>query len=233
MKTGATSRYTIIIQKHYTFRFCRGLLVSAENPGAKIFISDISRIGGINGARTNLAHKIHEWLYIHHTFITLACKCKKEGLFEYESALLRTEAWPLMVTTRGHNQMSVADILEALLLFQYKAPEGGCSFCSQNFDSRVMKVRRGAEKQFDGLCLDCIKNPVRKDKLEFAVIEDGKKIFDRGCRVRHGQPTWWFSWLSSDQYADVHEKEREERKRLAALEKMKKETYEMCKLPKW
>ncbi|RDL40872.1 uncharacterized protein BP5553_00851 [Venustampulla echinocandica] len=149
-------------------------------------------VGGINGARANLAHKIHEG------------------------------AWPLMSKIRGVDQMSVSEILYALLDFDYEAPDDACSYCSRDFLDDVMKVRDDVKELFGGLCLDCIKSPMRKDKAPLLYGEDRRRIWDKGCRERHSQPTWWFSWLSSDQFADVHDRERDERKRLAAEARRKK-----------
>ncbi|KAI0013958.1 hypothetical protein F4779DRAFT_639098 [Xylariaceae sp. FL0662B] len=51
------------------------------------------------------------------------------------------------------------------------------------------------EKKFDGLCLDCMHKFKTGDEHS-DYWEHGRLYeFDRGCRFKHGQPTWYFSYM--------------------------------------
>ncbi|EPE37151.1 hypothetical protein GLAREA_09314 [Glarea lozoyensis ATCC 20868] len=161
-------------------------------------------VGGVNGARVNLTHKLHDGLYIHLRFLVAGCKCRKEGLFAYEQALHATKAWPLMTKTYGKGQLSVQSAIDLLEDFKYHPPVENCKLCSSNFKDVVHLATETVLKDFQGLCLDCIKKPERKDVTQIH--------WDLGCRTRHKRSTWWYSWLSSDQPVDTHEQARDERR---------------------
>jgi hypothetical protein len=113
-----------------------------------------------------LLHKLHNGLYIHEDFLDASCECRKKGMFAYEQALHATKVWPLMVKTHGKNQYSVAKVIDLLDNFKYIPPVKDCSVCSSDFRTTVDGTALNFNSSFGGLCLDCIKKPVRKDKLQ-------------------------------------------------------------------
>jgi hypothetical protein len=86
-------------------------------------------------------------------------------MFAYEQALHATEAWPLMAKTYGKGQYSIREAMSMLDDFEYNPPVKDCTLCSSNFGYTIDMVLSNVQDSFNGLCLDCIKKPVRKDKL--------------------------------------------------------------------
>lgn len=60
---------------------------------------------------------------------------------------------------------------------------------------------------FDGLCLDCMDRSKSKtgdedsDYWRHHQLQEGE--WDHGCRVRHGEPTWYFSFLGRNEKRDL------------------------------
>lgn len=73
-------------------------------------------------------------------------------------------------------------------------------------------VSRRMDDSFKGLCLDCL----TKTKFESEDDDYWKHcrnfVFDNGCTVRHGQPTWYFSYMGRPEVLQQWaKKKREER----------------------
>jgi hypothetical protein len=113
-------------------------------------------------------------------------------MFDYEQALHATDVWPLMSKTQ-----SVQEVISHLHNFKYTPLVENCELCSSDFGTNVKVATSYVEKDFGGLCLDCIKKPARKDVFKLY----GTNNWDMGCRVKHNRTTWWYSWLASDQPA--------------------------------
>jgi len=166
-----------------------------------------SIVGGVNFARTNLRTKIHDGLYPkEREFLYGECPCHKDGLVAYKIALGKTGVWPLEDVMHGKDAKSISDILKSIVAkFKYYPPNRTCRLCSTDITNRIIKpaITR-VRKNFEGLCIDCIKNPVDREGRESG--------YDKHCRIEHGQPTWWFSWLSSEKrkYENIVDKEEEE-----------------------
>ncbi|KAI1115021.1 hypothetical protein F5Y14DRAFT_450380 [Nemania sp. NC0429] len=82
----------------------------------------------------------------------------------------------------------------------------------------VLDASERVRGNFGGLCLDCMhkfKNGGDDDDDYFAHDRPGNH--DRGCRVRHGQPTWYFSYMGRRELMVRHQarrvEKREERKK--------------------
>ncbi|KAH8811982.1 hypothetical protein F5884DRAFT_297420 [Xylogone sp. PMI_703] len=182
-------------------------------------------IGGINGAKGNLRTKLHEGIYLQGDFLDSDCDCRVQGLYNFEEALHDTGVWPLESTMSGRGKKSISEVLAALRSFDYTAPASdiGHHQCSESHvEESIHEAIRKVASNFDGLCLDCI------DRLKTGDIDNdywrhaerGRK-WDKDCRINHGQPTWYFSWVARKHVQDAHEKEREERKRKKAEMAMK------------
>ncbi|TVY73437.1 hypothetical protein LSUE1_G005540 [Lachnellula suecica] len=166
-------------------------------------------IGGLNTARGNLKTEIHKALYLNRQFLTSECSCRKDGLFAFELAMDKTGAWPLEEKLHGKEAKSIQAVLQLLETFTYEPPNKDCKLCSTDF--ATVKILPGVQKvrqNFGGLCLNCMANP--KDKNQYRDRVCGQVTWDKGCKFRHDQLTWYFSWLASK---DKSEQEREEQRR--------------------
>jgi hypothetical protein len=140
------------------------------------------------------------------------CSCKKDALWEFHQALGRTNARPVELVTRGKYAILMKDILGRLEDFEYDAPKGSSDYCSLGFENKViLPAIKNVRTNFDGIYLDCINDPRRKNK-EPEHGPDEKRVYDLGCRFKHGQPTWYFSWLYSLKVQEKQEKEQESEK---------------------
>ncbi|CZR57053.1 uncharacterized protein PAC_06942 [Phialocephala subalpina] len=177
-------------------------------------------ITSINAARGSLKMKIHEYLYINREFLNASCRCRKDGLFEYETALDRTGVWPLEEVLHGKDAISLQDVLDGLVRFQYHPPNGHCHLCASDLTTTTVAAAiKNCTNNFDGLCLDCIDKPRRRDWDADHYKHRGYKSknirFDKGCRFPHGEPTWWFSWIARRQDGVAKEPEHTSKKRKA------------------
>ncbi|KAI1078483.1 hypothetical protein F5B20DRAFT_582399 [Whalleya microplaca] len=66
---------------------------------------------------------------------------------------------------------------------------------SSTLEWKVHKLAGEIERKFDGLCLDCMHKFKTGDEdcdyWEHARLRQ----YDHGCRFKHGQPTWYFSYM--------------------------------------
>ena len=112
-------------------------------------------------------------------------------------------------------------ILKRLDMFAYMyGPEKTpCSECQLNYRTRVELAQSNTENYFDGLCLDCMDRSntktgnADKDYWEHHKLKVGK--WDRGCRVKHQQPTWYFSFMGRREDMDAFRKEQKARRHKA------------------
>jgi hypothetical protein len=163
-----------------------------------------------------LRTKLHEAVYINRSFLTKGCSCKEKALFQFELALDKTGIWPLEQSMNGKYKKSLQDVLDGLQSFQYKVPEGACQFCSSDFGKTIiLPAIESVESNFEGLCLDCIlKSKIRdqNDQYRKSRGHSAGHNWSKNCRIEHGEPTWYFSFLASRQREDAHEQERLKRK---------------------
>ncbi|KAK5699159.1 hypothetical protein LTR17_023476 [Elasticomyces elasticus] len=164
---------------------------------------DPNIINQLNGAKARLKTVLHRDLYkpIDGLLRFAKCQCKAEVLFAYEHMLTRHNVWPL--ETAFVNQ-SVDGILRKLEL----VPSGmrqprtcGTRLCSFDFGYTIAAVRAEMKKLFDGLCLDCMATsnpspPEASDEPFWAKARNKyNSSWDKDCRIRHQQPTWFFSFI--------------------------------------
>jgi hypothetical protein len=80
--------------------------------------------------------------------------------------------------------------------FECKVPECGCGTCRLRIsESAIKNIRLDILKEFQGLCLDCIKKTKNEGVDDDYWEHDMKKKWDADCRIAHGQPTWYFSFM--------------------------------------
>jgi hypothetical protein len=209
-------------------------------------ITDLS-IGALNGVRSSLRNKLHANLYepINRLLTAARCKSKKDNLWAYESALHKSGVWPLESEAKDKSINELLRLLYDDFKYEDphpKAPDGRCTDrhdCGHDFEHVVNSAINKARDQFNGLCLGIsslslsmfarsLANPYKSDCMRASSIEAEDEDYwrhaetgyyrSRGiCRVSHGQPTWYFSFMGR--------KERQT-KRMAGLDKLKMEEDE-------
>ena len=103
--------------------------------------------------------------------------------------------------------MRVNDILDALENFSYQPAVITCSWCIQDYTGMMDSAVKKTRKYFDGLCLDCMDPSKPKtgdedsDYWQHNELREGE--WDSGCRVNHGQPTWYFSFMGRKERRDL------------------------------
>jgi len=188
------------------FRTVLSVSIMTKFPGGS-HLSNLTHITAqLNAAKGNLRTVIHRRLYgpIKHLLGT-RCKCKAETLWGYEKALYDTGAWPLEEVGKGH---SMHDIMNRLGKFKYKVAETACMFpCHQNFERIVEDAVTYTAQNFNGLCLDCMdrmkpKTGDRHDDYWRHNNFRDRDVWFKGCRIKHKQPTWYFSFMGSQEDKD-------------------------------
>ena len=125
--------------------------------------------------------------------------------------MLETGAWPL---EQAHSHNSIATVIDRLSTFRYDPPRHACGDCPDDFEKIVKEAIAITLANFDGLCLDCMDHghpktgDVDLDYYNHHLVED----YSRGCRVSHGQSTWYYSFLQRKELMDRY-KEDSKKKR--------------------
>lgn len=163
----------------------------------------------MNAARGRLRNLLHRYIFeeVKHIVENSSCRCKERVTFYYLRELRRIEIWPMEEIAA---QTSVNTMLSWANKFDERkmranisnAPNSMtlCAFCDRSWGAIVREAHGKISKYFDGLCLDCMD----KDK---SIVIDGnsdddywfhdyeRMHYDVGCGVRHGEPTWYFSFM--------------------------------------
>ncbi|GKZ26919.1 hypothetical protein AbraIFM66951_005147 [Aspergillus brasiliensis] len=162
----------------------------------------------VNAARGRLRTILHRELYdkLGQIVKTGKCSCKELTTFEYLRELGRIQVWPLEDSMRNQ---SIQDMLGKLSLFNannmrsYTNPKTGkvetCVPCNRSWGNIVREAARTVAKYFDGLCLDCmdLSRDLRSggDRDDDYWMHNEMLQWDAHCRVEHGEPTWYFSFM--------------------------------------
>lgn len=137
------------------------------------------------------------------------CECRYKAHWLYCKALGNTGVWPIEPTAKTK---SVSDLLEGLAGFSYTPPEEGCLRCKQHYDYTIKRVCQEVSTCFDGLCMSCMEmtKSCNIDKEYWA--HGRSQDWNKGCEIRHGQPTWYFSYMGRRDYMHRFQIERKARK---------------------
>ena len=146
----------------------------------------------MNAAKGRLRTILHQKLYEPiDKLLRSTCSCKAETLWGYEKALTICGAWPIEQKGRVY---SINAILDGLERFKYTVPDTVCdSTCRRDFDKIVQDARETIQVYFLGLCLDCIDQTDTHHDDNWHHIR--KAASSSGCRVRHREPTRYFSFM--------------------------------------
>ncbi|KAK3718302.1 hypothetical protein LTR37_005115 [Vermiconidia calcicola] len=156
----------------------------------------------INAAKGRLKSILHDGLYtpIEKLLESSRCSCKEHTLYAYQKSLTNTEAWPLEKKFSKNSITALHDKLEG---FSHTAlvPKM-CYDCRIDFGHVVHEAVRNTSSYFDGLCLDCMNTSKPKfgdaDEDYWKHSRQGVS-WDFNCRIRHGQPSWYFSFMGRKQ----------------------------------
>ncbi|KAL8691726.1 MAG: hypothetical protein Q9218_003119 [Villophora microphyllina] len=153
------------------------------------------------------------WGPCHH-LLESKCSCKEKTLFDYQKHLYSIDVWPLETVFL---KKSINEILLNLGKFNYEAPMSACGQCRQDYKGIVERVIAMVKEYFDGLCLDCLDRSKPKtgdvdlDYWRHDKLEEHEWVF--GCRFKHKQPTWYFSFNGRKEERDRLVKRRTNERR--------------------
>ncbi|KAJ5959972.1 uncharacterized protein N7479_007122 [Penicillium vulpinum] len=120
-----------------------------------------------------------------------------QNIFSYLEELHRIEVKPLDCDI---HKSCVRDILDRLKDFNENRMENRppsmqtCTACSRSWKRVVEYARRQVESYFDDLCLDCMQNHPDENS-EYWSFSTIRSRHDQTCRISHGEPTWYFSFM--------------------------------------
>ncbi|KAJ4372991.1 hypothetical protein N0V83_003282 [Neocucurbitaria cava] len=185
----------------------RGHIAEKRPEGFKwehIHLAPPDFVGPMNSARGRLKTVLHTnlWTRVGRLFQegkrSSTCTHAPESAGTFLSALVDLHAYPLELVWPKN---SVTEVLSLLSNFR-DLRTGRCSVCTVwNWKELVEHAVVVTEHYFDGLCLDCMNRsrlPRGKDPdTEYwnANGSDGVGRWDSKCRITHGQPTWYHSFL--------------------------------------
>ena len=134
---------------------------------------------------------------------TLKCPCSTDCHLNWCTAFTSVNIWPCADIP----QKSVHDIIHQLgiLKFSCYVPDTACANCKANFSTTKAHERReNLQSRFHGLCLDCMARSKKPDRNSVYFWNDIDQDWGSTCRAKHGQATWFFSFLGKEQYMKDH-----------------------------
>ncbi|KAK0513132.1 hypothetical protein JMJ35_004118 [Cladonia borealis] len=158
----------------------------------------------LNAAKGRLRTVLHRGLFrpCEHLF-SANCKCRKETLYDYQKHLVDIDVWPLETVFQ---RTPMNEILDRLEKFNFEAKLSACGACRRDYKSPVEETVEFVRYYFDGLCLDCLNRSKPKlkdpdmDYWRHHTLKEHEWI--TGCRFRHKQPTWYFSFMGRKEDRD-------------------------------
>ncbi len=133
-----------------------------------------------------------------------------ETLYTYEQHLFTIGVWPMELVFLKE---SISQILTRLKAFSFEPKARMCETCrhpsvsnaififerAQNYKEHIKLVIKHVSEYFDGLCLDCLDRSQPKTGSTHSYYwrhaSLNQKEWCKGCRVKHKQPTWYFSFM--------------------------------------
>ncbi|KAF1975991.1 hypothetical protein BU23DRAFT_578813 [Bimuria novae-zelandiae CBS 107.79] len=164
--------------------------------------------GPVNHARGGLKTTLHKHIWKKAgnvlRFNTEKCDCWDATIGQYLAALVKIDAFPI---ENAVTRSSFQAIIDRMKEFKYDYTPA-CPRCrSIDFAYVVQLTHQAALSYFDGLCLDCMdrSKPKSKDLDDeyWRINANVDHRWDSRCRTRHGQPSWYVSWLGRE---DVKQK---------------------------
>jgi hypothetical protein len=102
------------------------------------------------------------------------------------------EAYPLV----GINK-AMSKVLQLLDDFKWEDLPNVCEICNKDPTNAVRHTQGKLKSEFDGLCLDCMDKHKSKtgDQHSDYWLHNRIQDWDKGCRIKHGQCTWYYSFM--------------------------------------
>ncbi|KAK2760267.1 hypothetical protein FQN54_002335 [Arachnomyces sp. PD_36] len=196
--------------------------ISEINPGALSKMHLPSRvIQQLNAARGRLRTILHKRLFsrVAVTLERASCTCKEHTIFAYLRELQRIGVWPLEDSLSKYSIQQVLDripnfdenklpVSSAVSVPGASTPGSSsppvskpkCIYCDDCWGVNVRHAASYAAKYFHGLCMDCMTTTkdIRLERgMEYDYWHHNEKFeaWDRGCRIKHGEATWYFSFM--------------------------------------
>ncbi|KAH7035909.1 uncharacterized protein B0I36DRAFT_382523 [Microdochium trichocladiopsis] len=164
----------------------------------------------LNAAKGRLRNILHKELYLPIRKLLMAsCGHKEHMLFAYEKKLFASGAWPLEQT--GHRN-SIRGLLQKLKTVDNDDMPESCQGCAVNVSGVICEAAKEVNDYFDGLCLDCINVSKLRDNDDDYWHHASMGPWDLECRVDHGEPTWYFSFMGRREHMTAWLKKRRVRR---------------------
>ncbi|KAI9933730.1 hypothetical protein ASPWEDRAFT_179674 [Aspergillus wentii DTO 134E9] len=147
------------------------------------------------------------------------CDCKEKTVFNYlkeiqninvrplDETLSRTSVQRNLDRLGQFNESNMRPKKDSNVIYKSVEEEWGekpsakdCMDCDRSWGEVVRRARKETAEYFDGLCLDCM-NTTKNIRLrgdeddDYWLHNEGRDRYDDGCRISHGQPTWYFSFM--------------------------------------
>lgn len=162
----------------------------------------------LNAARGRLRNILHRDLFdaTKNIMDSSSCKCKEYTVFYYLCELRRVDIWPMeeISTRESINTMLewLNDFDEEKMRSKISSSAFGskalCYRCNRSWKQIVDAAIKKVKKYFAGLCLDCM-GKSKRFRLDidghYWRHDESRERYDEGCRVRHGEPTHYFSFM--------------------------------------
>ncbi|PYH86447.1 hypothetical protein BO82DRAFT_397619 [Aspergillus uvarum CBS 121591] len=166
----------------------------------------LQQINAVRGRLRNIAHK---GLFdrIATTLKASSAPCCERTVFEFFRELQRISVWSFEDCMR---HCSIDDLVfrmkrfDASKMREYRDPKTQKPMdgfaCEHGWKAVVAGAAKRVEAYFDGLCLDCMdltKNLHKggdRDRDYWAYMRPRDR-YDENCRIKHGEPTWYFSFM--------------------------------------
>ncbi|KAI0976059.1 hypothetical protein F4678DRAFT_456385 [Xylaria arbuscula] len=178
----------------------------------------------LSAARASQRTRLEKWL----PTVSAPCSGHKECLdvmdFSHKRSLLNTGIKSLF--SLADRKRALDDLLDDLSDYEFTlailGPGGDpdwstklCNNCVSCFRNTADDLTEGvceassrARRNFDGLCLDCMHKFKMGDDHSDYFAHDKPGNHDRNCRVRHKQPTWYFSYMGRKELMLKHQDRR-------------------------
>ncbi|KAF2634057.1 hypothetical protein P280DRAFT_414639 [Massarina eburnea CBS 473.64] len=118
----------------------------------------------------------------------------------YFAELVRIDAYPLETIFPKHSMNTILERLEKFKLGDI----GDCFCCEIDWRHHITKSIENTRTNFHGLCIDCMDSSKPKrgstDEDYWMHLGTVGGRWDTHCRVKHGQQTWYVSWLGRSEH---------------------------------
>ncbi|KAF2683130.1 hypothetical protein K458DRAFT_432492, partial [Lentithecium fluviatile CBS 122367] len=138
--------------------------------------------------------------------------CPPDFVGRYFAALVRAEAYPLEKYFPKNSINTILSRLDSFILRRVAK----CPRCNIDCEDYTVIAIKRTQKNFDGLCIDCMdRSRLKRDSTDADYWKHCKSVdgkWDHKCRVDHGQQTWYVRWCGRDEFRrkllDEHREER-------------------------